>query len=68
MTGVPGNVGTPMLLNDETMQNFVPHTSNPTVEEFADRARHFNPRGVSWVDPVDIATAAVSCRRVGPGS
>lgn len=58
-TILPGNVGTPMLLNESTMQKFVPHIPNPTVDQFAEHARHLNPLGVAWVDPVDIAAAAV---------
>lgn len=55
----PGNIKTPMLLNDSMYRTFRPDLENPTLEdaEIGFRAMHRMP--VSMIDPKDISNAVV---------
>jgi NAD(P)-dependent dehydrogenase (short-subunit alcohol dehydrogenase family) len=51
----PTNVGTPMLLNDETYRLFLPDLPNPTKEDFAEVAQTGQILPTPWVEPEDIS-------------
>ena len=55
----PGAVATAMVLNEATFKRLRPDLSEPTADDAAEvmRARHLLP--VPWVEPADIANAAV---------
>lgn len=56
----PTNVDTPMIQNDIVSSAFRPDLdSPPTRAEFADAARSMNMLAVPWIDPVDVADAAL---------
>ncbi|ASW90682.1 mycofactocin-coupled SDR family oxidoreductase [Mycobacterium marseillense] len=56
----PTNVDTPMIQNDIVSSAFRPDLdSPPTRAEFADAARSMNMLAVPWIDPVDVANAAL---------
>lgn len=55
----PGAVGTTMVLNTATFKRLRPDLTNPTAQDAAEvlTTRHLLP--VPWVEPIDIANAAV---------
>jgi SDR family mycofactocin-dependent oxidoreductase len=55
----PGAVATAMVLNEATFKRLRPDLAEPTADDAAEvmRARHLLP--VPWVEPADIANAAV---------
>ncbi|MEU3012328.1 mycofactocin-coupled SDR family oxidoreductase [Nocardia asteroides] len=55
----PTNVDTPMIQNDHVRKMFRPDREVPTRAEFAEAARHMNMLPIPWVEPVDIANAAL---------
>jgi NAD(P)-dependent dehydrogenase (short-subunit alcohol dehydrogenase family) len=56
----PGNVDTPMIQNDVVSSAFRPDLDRaPTRAEFADAARSMNMLAVPWIDPLDVANAAL---------
>jgi len=56
----PTNVDTPMIQNDAVSRAFRPDLDRPpTRAEFAEAARSMNLLAVPWVDPVDVANAAL---------
>ncbi|WP_043650793.1 mycofactocin-coupled SDR family oxidoreductase [Nocardia thailandica] len=55
----PTNVDTPMIQNDVVRGMFRPDRENPTRAEFAEAARLMNMLPIPWVEPVDIANAAL---------
>ncbi len=55
----PTNVDTPMIQNDMVRKVFRPDRESPTREEFAEAAVSMNMLPIPWVDPVDIANAAL---------
>ncbi|MEE2061493.1 mycofactocin-coupled SDR family oxidoreductase [Rhodococcus artemisiae] len=55
----PTNVGTPMLLNDDTYRLFLPDLPNPTKEDFAEVAQMGQVLPTPWVEPEDISAAAL---------
>jgi (+)-trans-carveol dehydrogenase len=55
----PSNVATPMLLNDETYRLFRPDLENPTIEDFKIAAKRVHLLDVPFVEPEDIANAAI---------
>ncbi|MEV6060112.1 mycofactocin-coupled SDR family oxidoreductase [Nocardia asteroides] len=55
----PTNVDTPMIQNDHVRKMFRPDREQPTRAEFAEAARHMNMLPIPWVEPVDIANAAL---------
>ena len=55
----PGAVGTAMVLNEATFKRLRPDLSNPTAEDAAEVLKARNLLPVPWVEPVDIANAAV---------
>lgn len=56
----PTNVDTPMIQNDIVSSAFRPDLDRPpTRAEFADAARSMNMLAVPWIDPVDVANAAL---------
>lgn len=56
----PTNVDTPMIQNEAVSSAFRPDLDRPpTRDEFAEAARRMNMLGVPWVDPVDVANAAL---------
>lgn len=55
----PTNVNTPMIQNDVVRGAFRPDIANPTIEEFAEAAKTMNMLDIPWVEPVDIANAAL---------
>lgn len=55
----PTNVDTPMIQNDMVRGSFRPDLEHPTREEFAEAARTMNMLAIPWVEPVDIANAAL---------
>ncbi|MFP2990262.1 mycofactocin-coupled SDR family oxidoreductase [Mycobacterium intracellulare] len=56
----PTNVDTPMIQNDVVSSAFRPDLDRPpTRAEFADAARSMNMLAVPWIDPIDVANAAL---------
>jgi SDR family mycofactocin-dependent oxidoreductase len=56
----PTNVDTPMIQNDVVSSAFRPDLDRPpTRAEFAEAARTMNMLAVPWIDPVDVANAAL---------
>ena len=56
----PTNVDTPMIQNDAVSSAFRPDLDRPpTRAEFAEAARGMNLLAVPWIDPVDVANAAL---------
>lgn len=55
----PTNVNTPMIQNDVVRSAFRPDLAEPTIEEFAQAAKTMNMLDIPWVEPVDIANAAL---------
>jgi SDR family mycofactocin-dependent oxidoreductase len=56
----PTNVDTPMIQNDAVASAFRPDLDRPpTRQEFAQAARTMNMLDIPWVDPVDVANAAL---------
>jgi SDR family mycofactocin-dependent oxidoreductase len=55
----PGAVGTSMVLNEATFKRLRPDLVNPTAEDAAEVLEARNLLPVPWVEPVDIANAAV---------
>jgi len=56
----PTNVDTPLIQNDAVRAGFRPDLDRPsTRDEFAEAARHMNMLAVPWIDPVDVANAAL---------
>lgn len=55
----PSNVGTPMLLNEKTYKLFRPDLENPTVEDFKEAAKRVHLLDVPYMEPEDIANAAL---------
>jgi SDR family mycofactocin-dependent oxidoreductase len=55
----PGAVGTAMVLNEATFRRLRPDLANPTAEDAAEVLKARNLLPVAWVEPVDIANAAV---------
>jgi SDR family mycofactocin-dependent oxidoreductase len=55
----PTNVNTPMLMAADTLRLFVPDEAEPTLEQFTEVARHHHVLDVPWVEPEDIANAAL---------
>jgi (+)-trans-carveol dehydrogenase len=55
----PAAVGTPMMLNDAIFRLFCPDLENPTIDDLRERSGRTNPMGVPWLDPRDIANAAL---------
>ncbi|MDP7734158.1 mycofactocin-coupled SDR family oxidoreductase [Mycobacterium paragordonae] len=56
----PTNVDTPLIQNDAVSSAFRPDLDrSPTRAEFAEAARGMNLLAVPWVDPVDVANAAL---------
>jgi (+)-trans-carveol dehydrogenase len=55
----PSNVATPMLLNEQAYKHFRPDLENPTSEDFKEAAKRVHLLPVPYVEPEDIANAAV---------
>lgn len=55
----PTNVDTPMIQNPAVRAAFRPDLDDPDREEFAEAARHMNMLPIPWVDPRDVAHAAL---------
>jgi SDR family mycofactocin-dependent oxidoreductase len=56
----PTNVDTPMIQNDAVSSAFRPDLGRPpTRTEFAEAAKAMNMLAVPWIDPVDVANAAL---------
>lgn len=56
----PTNVDTDMIQNDAVRSKFRPDLDRPpTRDEFAEAAVHMNMLAVPWVEPVDVANAAL---------
>lgn len=55
----PTNVNTPMIQNEHVRRTFVPHSPEPTQEQFAAAARDMNLLDVPWVEPEDVAHASL---------
>lgn len=56
----PTNVDTPMIQNDVVSSAFRPDLDRPPMRaEFADAARSMNLLAVPWIDPIDVANAAL---------
>jgi SDR family mycofactocin-dependent oxidoreductase len=56
----PTNVDTPMIQNDAVSSAFRPDLDRPpTRAEFAEAARRMNLLAVPWIDPIDVANAAL---------
>lgn len=53
----PGNIGTPMLLNDETLRIWAPDKAEPTYDDLRERSRQRNALGLDWAEDVDISNA-----------
>jgi SDR family mycofactocin-dependent oxidoreductase len=55
----PTNVNTNLLHNDELYRIFRPDLSNPTADDVMPAHVHFNALPIPYVEPVDIANAAL---------
>lgn len=55
----PGAVGTTSILNEDTFRRLRPDLVNPTAEDAAQLLSARNLLPVPWVEPVDVANAAV---------
>ncbi|MGQ5692531.1 mycofactocin-coupled SDR family oxidoreductase [Rhodococcus erythropolis] len=55
----PTNVDTPMIQNPLVRGKFRPDLENPTREEFAAAAMTMNMLAIPWIEPVDVANAAM---------
>jgi SDR family mycofactocin-dependent oxidoreductase len=56
----PTNVDTPLIQNDAVRSAFRPDLDRPpTRAEFAEAASRMNMLAVPWIDPVDVANAAL---------
>jgi SDR family mycofactocin-dependent oxidoreductase len=55
----PGAVATQMILNDVTMRQLRPDLEHPSLADAAETLTARNLLPVPWVEPVDIANAAV---------
>jgi SDR family mycofactocin-dependent oxidoreductase len=55
----PGNVNTPLLVNDTMARLFLPGESDPSAELFAERASGAIPMGIPWVEPADVTEAVL---------
>ena len=55
----PTNVDTPMIQNPLVRGKFRPDLENPTREEFAAAAMTMNMLAIPWIEPVDVANAAL---------
>jgi SDR family mycofactocin-dependent oxidoreductase len=56
----PTNVDTPMIQNDVVSSAFRPDLDRPpTRAEFVEAAKSMNMLAVPWIDPVDVANAAL---------
>lgn len=55
----PTNVNTPMIQNDVVRSAFRPDVVAPTIEQFAEAAKTMNILDIPWVEPIDIANAAL---------
>lgn len=56
----PTNVDTPLIQNDAVSSAFRPDLDRPpTRAEFSEAARQMNLLAVPWVEPVDVANAAL---------
>jgi SDR family mycofactocin-dependent oxidoreductase len=55
----PTGVGTDMILNDGVYRLFLPDTTSPTRQQFAETFKALHPLPVAWVEPVDISNAVL---------
>jgi NAD(P)-dependent dehydrogenase (short-subunit alcohol dehydrogenase family) len=55
----PTNVDTDMIQNDMVRRAFRPDLEHPTREEFAAAAATMNMLPIPWIEPVDVANAAL---------
>jgi SDR family mycofactocin-dependent oxidoreductase len=56
----PTNVDTPLIQNDAVSSAFRPDLNRtPTRAEFAEAARGMNMLAIPWIEPVDVANAAL---------
>ncbi|WP_009475166.1 mycofactocin-coupled SDR family oxidoreductase [Rhodococcus sp. JVH1] len=55
----PTNVDTDMIQNDMVRRAFRPDLEHPTREEFAAAAVTMNMLPIPWIEPVDVANAAL---------
>ncbi|EOM76569.1 NAD(P)-dependent oxidoreductase [Rhodococcus rhodnii] len=55
----PTNVDTPMIQNPAVRAKFRPDLADPTREEFAAAARTMNLLPIPWIEPEDVANAAL---------
>lgn len=55
----PTNVNTPMIQNEHVRHTFVPHSHEPTHDQFAAAARDMNLLDTPWVEPEDVAHASL---------
>ncbi|WP_054247299.1 mycofactocin-coupled SDR family oxidoreductase [Rhodococcus opacus] len=55
----PTNVDTDMIQNDMVRRAFRPDLEHPTREEFAAAAVTMNMLSIPWIEPVDVANAAL---------
>ena len=56
---LPGNVGTPMLLNESLYRCFLPDKEHPTQDEFAAASQQLHTIPIPWLDPIDITNAVL---------
>jgi (+)-trans-carveol dehydrogenase len=55
----PGNVRTPMFLNDTIKELYVPDLPGATNDQLAERAAEGVPMRVPWVEPEDVSEAVL---------
>jgi SDR family mycofactocin-dependent oxidoreductase len=53
----PGNVDTPMLMNDTMYKLFSPDIDNPNQDDFAKVSRTLIALPIAWLDAIDISNA-----------
>jgi len=56
---LPGTVNTPMVQNPRHFKKFRPELENPTLEDTVEVSRRLNTIPVPWVEPEDVANAAL---------
>jgi SDR family mycofactocin-dependent oxidoreductase len=55
----PTNVNTPMIMNPQTMNLFVPESDDPTLEEFETAAKAMHVLDLGWIEPEDVSNAVL---------
>jgi (+)-trans-carveol dehydrogenase len=55
----PTNCNTNMIMNDRTMNLFVPTSEHPSLDEFEAAAKMMHLLDIGWIEPVDVSNAVL---------